>query len=210
MLLCRHNYQPRLVHGAAQEHLWTGACPHSDARGMTRCWACHIPNHILLSKQRPPGVTRPPSWAGGTQLRVTGAIGDLSSGPSSLAGGAPAAVTRSDSLPPLPAALPKLQAGAGEPPGFPRDPGTAGCPLGPHTWVTSSSSVGWCGGKQVCSPEMSHNSGAHPHLWGDTGSFWPGVQGAREPAELQGDPEGDMVQGAPFQPCKGKPAPRGC
>lgn len=169
----------------------------------------HPKSHPVV-KAETPGVTRPPSWAGGTQLRVTGAIGDLSSGPSSLAGGAPAAVTRSDSLPPLPAALPKLQAGAGEPPGFPRDPGTAGCPLGPHTWVTSSSSVGWCGGKQVCSPEMSHSSGARPHLWGDTGSFWPGVQGAREPAELQGDPEGDMVQGAPFQPCKGKPAPRGC
>lgn len=170
----------------------------------------HPKPHPVAKAETPPGVTPPPSWAAGTQPRETGATGDLLPlGPSSLVGGAPAAVPWSDSLPPPPAALPKLQAGAGEPPGFPRDPGTVGCPLGPHTWVTSGNSGGRCRGKQVRSPEMSHSSGARPHLRGDTGSFWPGARGAGEPAELQGDPERDMGQGALFQPCKGKPAPRG-
>lgn len=46
-------------------YLRAGACPDSDTRGMTRCWACHIPNRILLPKQSPHrGYTSAPLGCG--------------------------------------------------------------------------------------------------------------------------------------------------
>lgn len=50
-----------------------------------------------------------------------------------------------DSVPPPAAAPPKLQPGAGEPPGFPGEPcalGGGSPGAGPHTWAPGSISVG--------------------------------------------------------------------
>lgn len=195
-------------------YLRAGACPDSDTRGMTRCWACHIPNRIQSQSRALTGVTPLPLWAAGTWPRVTGATGaSWPLGPSSPGKRAPAAVTWTDSLPPPPAARPKLQAGAGEPPGFPRDPATAGWSpgaLGPHTWAPSSSTVGRHGGKQVRSPEKSHGSGAHPHPRGDPAPPGQGHGGPRNPLGCKGTSrETRCRQGAPFQGCKGNPPPWG-
>jgi len=83
---------------------------------------------------------------------------------------------------PPPAALPKLRAGAGEPPGFPEDPGTAGCSPGAAQGPAPGPPAAT--GRKT-SAQSRNESRQHPHPRGDTGSSWPG---ARTPPGCKGTP----------------------